>query len=542
MRRTICSLLLFAMCFGLAACASNEKDGMTTTVSGTDAANASESTTAAPEPEVKLPLSKDKSYRVLFVGNSYTIRNNLTDIFKNIAVSAGYDVTVDKVLKGAYTLLKFADENDEYGAQVKTALDSNKYDFVVIQGQSYMPISDPGSFYDGVRAMNEKIKANGATPILYETWGRKTGHSVLTQYGWTNETMTWKLAGAYEAIGKELGIDVAYAGLAFYDLYTGTNIELYHSDKTHPSYNGSYTAAMTIFAEIFGVRPTEINYTEGLSGDNAADLIRAAAEKAVFDTPEISQEYKTASEGVHSAKISIMVDSSNMVNLTSMPASSLVSVLTGTQYTNGCTGILGTKGQVCSAEYSTTSLTDAQKADIADIGYGLSMIGIESMNTSTALANLVNGHWGSGLMCNLTFDDNKYDIDGKVNADGKYTALITLNFGSRHSFDAIGFFSGNLEGFPGAAEVYVSDDGVNWTVVPTACWDQINGEDLVSCGTSPEDPYTGSGTAKTSCFFGMNGATGQYIRVGIAVGRNDSTDKYNTINTRELAVYGSKIS
>lgn len=542
MRRTICSLLLFAMCFGLAACASNEKDGMTTTVSGTDAANASESTTAAPEPEVKLPLSKDKSYRVLFVGNSYTIRNNLTDIFKNIAVSAGYDVTVDKVLKGAYTLLKFADENDEYGAQVKTALDSNKYDFVVIQGQSYMPISDPGSFYDGVRAMNEKIKANGATPILYETWGRKTGHSVLTQYGWTNETMTWKLAGAYEAIGKELGIDVAYAGLAFYDLYTGTNIELYHSDKTHPSYNGSYTAAMTIFAEIFGVRPTEINYTEGLSGDNAADLIRAAAEKAVFDTPEISQEYKTASEGVHSAKISIMVDSSNMVNLTSMPASSLVSVLTGTQYTNGCTGILGTKGQVCSAEYSTTSLTDAQKADIADIGYGLSMIGIESMNTSTALANLVNGHWGSGLMCNLTFDDNKYDIDGKVNADGKYTALITLNFGSRHSFDAIGFFSGNLEGFPGAAEVYVSDDGVNWTVVPTACWDQINGEDLVSCGTSPEDPYTGSGTAKTSCFFGMNGATGQYIRVGVAVGRNDSTDKYNTINTRELAVYGSKIS
>lgn len=542
MRRTICSLLLFAMCFGLAACASNEKDGMTTTVSGTDAANASESTTAAPEPEVKLPLSKDKSYRVLFVGNSYTIRNNLTDIFKNIAVSAGYDVTVDKVLKGAYTLLKFADENDEYGAQVKTALDSNKYDFVVIQGQSYMPISDPGSFYDGVRAMNEKIKANGATPILYETWGRKTGHSVLTQYGWTNETMTWKLAGAYEAIGKELGIDVAYAGLAFYDLYTGTNIELYHSDKTHPSYNGSYTAAMTIFAEIFGVRPTEINYTEGLSGDNAADLIRAAAEKAVFDTPEISQEYKTASEGVHSAKISIMVDSSNMVNLTSMPASSLVSVLTGTQYTNGCTGILGTKGQVCSAEYSTTSLTDAQKADIADIGYGLSMIGIESMNTSTALANLVNGHWGSGLMCNLTFDDNKYDIDGKVNADGKYTALITLNFGSRHSFDAIGFFSGNLEGFPGAAEVYVSDDGVNWTVVPTACWDQINGEDLVSCGTSPEDPYTGSGTAKTSCFFDMNGATGQYIRVGVAVGRNDSTDKYNTINTRELAVYGSKIS
>lgn len=542
MRRTICSLLLFAMCFGLAACASNEKDGMTTTVSGTDAANASESTTAAPEPEVKLPLSKDKSYRVLFVGNSYTIRNNLTDIFKNIATSAGYDVTVDEVLKGAYTLLKFADENDEYGAQVKTALDSNKYDFVVIQGQSYMPISDPGSFYDGVRAMNEKIKANGATPILYETWGRKTGHSVLTQYGWTNETMTWKLAGAYEAIGKELGIDVAYAGLAFYDLYTGTNIELYHSDKTHPSYNGSYTAAMTIFAEIFGVRPTEINYTEGLSGDNAADLIRAAAEKAVFDTPEISQEYKTASEGVHSAKISIMVDSSNMVNLTSMPASSLVSVLTGTQYTNGCTGILGTKGQVCSAEYSTTSLTDAQKADIADIGYGLSMIGIESMNTSTALANLVNGHWGSGLMCNLTFDDNKYDIDGKVNADGKYTALITLNFGSRHSFDAIGFFSGNLEGFPGAAEVYVSDDGVNWTVVPTACWDQINGEDLVSCGTSPEDPYTGSGTAKTSCFFGMNGATGQYIRVGIAVGRNDSTDKYNTINTRELAVYGSKIS
>ena len=143
-------------------------------------------------------------------------------------------------------------------------------------------------------------------------------------------------------------------------------------------------------------------------------------------------------------------------------------------------------------------------------------------------------------MCNITFDDNKYNIKGEVDASAPYTALITLNFGSKHKFDAMGFASGSLEGFPGVAEVFVSDDGVNWTRVPSACWNQVNGTALVNCGTMQKDPWNGN-TAKVTCLFDMEGVSGQYIRIGVIVGRNDEESKYNTINTREILVYGEKI-
>ena len=70
---------------------------------------------------------------------------------------------------------------------------------------------------------------------------------------------------------------------------------------------------------------------------------------------------------------------------------------------------------VGSAQYSAKGLSDSQKADIADIGYGVSVIGVERMNAESkgytkAVENLVNGHWGASLMSNLIFDDKLYDI------------------------------------------------------------------------------------------------------------------------------------
>ena len=104
----------------------------------------------------------------------------------------------------------------------------------------------------------------------------------------------------------------------------------------------------------------------------------------------------------------------------------------------------------------------------------------------------------------------------------------------------MGFASGSLEGFPGAAEVFVSDDGVNWKRVPTACWDGVNGTPLVSCGTSVPDPWNNN-TAKVTCLFDMAGVSGQYIRIGVVIGRSDEESKYNTVNTREILVYGEKM-
>jgi hypothetical protein len=111
--------------------------------------------------------------------------------------------------------------------------------------------------------------------------------------------MTWKLAAAYTAIGDEVGIDVAYVGLAFNDVYTNnpTLTNLYADDLTHPSYSGSYLAALTIFTEITKIDPDEVKYNGSLTG-NITSVLKEAARKAVFETPEIPDEYKTKSEGI----------------------------------------------------------------------------------------------------------------------------------------------------------------------------------------------------------------------------------------------------
>ena len=548
MKKIISVLLLCAMSFGVTACGAPDAPAADTTAEPESVALPQTTTALETEPPAVQALDPEKTYNILFIGNSYTYYNSMPEsLFASIVKAAGYkNVKISSITKGAWYRERHDNEKDERGAQVDRALKENKYDYVVIQEQSVCPAADPGRFYDGVRAMTEKIRANGATPILYSTWGRKTGHKTLSQYGWTNETMTWKLAAAYTAIGEELGIDVAYVGLAFYDIYTNQNgkIELYDPDSTHSSEIGSYLAALTIFAEIFGVDPTGIETKLAIS-DEAAAHLQEAARKAVFETPAIPDAYKTSSIGVKKQE-TLVVDDSQMINLKKEPASSVISVLSGGSYPNGksFSGLLGTKGAIASLEYSTTGLTDAQKADIADISYGVSVIGIEKMDAdakgyTTAVENLVNGHWGTSFMASFAFDEKKYTIEGEATADAPYTGLITLNFGARHRFDAVGFCSGSLQGFPGAAEVFVSDDGKSWTKVPTACWNAVSGTSLVSVGKIPKDPWNGNAPG-VNCLFDMGGVTGRYIRIGVVIGRYDTTDKYNTINTREVIVYGEK--
>ncbi len=276
-----------------------------TTPTGTEAVTAPETspetepetTASEPEPETEpsvesTELDKSKTYKILFIGNSYTYYNNMpARYFGEIMKAAGYKVKVISLTKGAWTLLKSSDSQDELGSKVDSMLKSQGFDFVVLQEQSMTPALNAEAFYTGVRRLDKKIRENGATPVLYATWGRKQGSGDLTDYGLTAETMTWKLAAAYETMGQTLDIPVAHVGLAFWDVTENQqSINLYDPDLSHPGTAGSYLAAMTIFARITGVDPTTLDYV-GDMNEEAAALLKEAARKAVFETPEIPDEY-----------------------------------------------------------------------------------------------------------------------------------------------------------------------------------------------------------------------------------------------------------
>ncbi len=260
-------------------------------------AEQTESTKSQEEPSV---LSKDKTYSVLFIGNSYTFYSDMPTIyFANMAKSCGYQVKVTAITKGAHTLEKFADPSDSYGKMVDTALSvPDTYDFVILQEQSARPAStNVPAFYDAVRNLAERIRQAGAQPILYATWGRQEGNSKLEELGLTHDTMTWKLANAYQAIGDELQIPVMHAGLAFHDVTANSDINLYSADGSHPSATGSYLVAMTLFCGIFGVDPLEATFSGSATAEED-QILRAAAHRVLYEAPAIPEEYREPSQGV----------------------------------------------------------------------------------------------------------------------------------------------------------------------------------------------------------------------------------------------------
>ena len=240
---------------------------------------------------------------VLFVGNSYTYYHDMpTQIFSNIAQAAGYEPNVISVTCGGYSLEQHADPQNTYGLKVASYLlpkNINMFDFVVMQEQSQRPAyNNRAPFYDAVRTISAKAQAINAKPILYSTWGRRSDSKDLKSMGLTNESMTWRLAAGYSAIGEELNIPVGHVGLAFYEVSTGNSgIALYDDDATHPSYAGSYLAAMTLFSKMTGIDPTTVDFVGELTEAEAA-VLKQAAKNAVFNTPEIPEEYRTSSAGV----------------------------------------------------------------------------------------------------------------------------------------------------------------------------------------------------------------------------------------------------
>ena len=239
-------------------------------------------------------LSQERTYNILFIGNSYTFYNDMpTAYFEPMAKLCGYDVRVTTITKGAYTLEKFADPADPYGQMVDLALSGEgSFDFVILQEQSARPAIKADAFYAAVRNLNERIRAIGAKPVLYATWGRQTGSDTLSKYDMTNESMTYRLAAAYSAIGQELDIPVLHAGLAFYRVNSSDNhIDLYNADKSHPSVAGSYLAAMTLVCGIWQIDPMTAPFSGPLSQEEDAIVRQAVAE--ALGSPQIPEEYCT---------------------------------------------------------------------------------------------------------------------------------------------------------------------------------------------------------------------------------------------------------
>lgn len=237
--------------------------------------------------ETKMP---EKTYpkKILFIGNSYTYVNKLWDVIAALAKAEGHPVSVASVTEGGKTLQYFNDPAGEKGKEARGAIASGGFDIVVLQEQSLRPAVSPALFLTAAASFCEQIRAAGAEPVFYATWGRKEGAAALAQYKLTNETMTAKLNAAYCKAGEVNGAHVACVGLAFYEIYTGhPEIELYNEDGSHPSKAGTFLAALTLYRVIFGETPQKSVAVAAQNGVSRAayELFLTAAENAAEKDP-----------------------------------------------------------------------------------------------------------------------------------------------------------------------------------------------------------------------------------------------------------------
>jgi hypothetical protein len=183
--------------------------------------------------------------RVLFIGNSYTYFNNLPELLSELAASANPSKMLEAqmIVRGGATLKMHWEE----GAALK-ALQQGKWDYVVLQEQSTLPITDPATMHKYARFFDAEIKKAGAKTIFHLTWARQ--HQPENQV---------KLNDAYFTIAKELKALVAPVGVAWEKAFKEDAKRVFHTeDKSHPNAAGSYMAACVFYALIYEKSPEKL--------------------------------------------------------------------------------------------------------------------------------------------------------------------------------------------------------------------------------------------------------------------------------------------
>ncbi|MBM3265486.1 MAG: SGNH/GDSL hydrolase family protein [candidate division Zixibacteria bacterium] len=180
---------------------------------------------------------------LLFIGNSFTARNDLPHLVGQLAQACGQSVQHSLIWAGGASLRMHWNKGD-----AQKAIQQTRYDYVVLQEQSTLAIKNPERMHENIRLFDSVIKASGAKTALYLTWARQ------------NAPETQRLiTDAYVAIGKMLDATLFPVGMAWERfLLTYPSLPLHDKDQSHPTPAGSYLAACVMLACLFDQNPTGV--------------------------------------------------------------------------------------------------------------------------------------------------------------------------------------------------------------------------------------------------------------------------------------------
>ncbi len=203
---------------------------------------------------------------ILFIGNSFTQRNNLPALLAEMAAERGIRVEYELISVGGASL-----RTHWNAGRAAKEIETGGYDYVVLQEQSTLPVKNAKRMAENVRLFDEAIKRAGSQTVLYMTWARKN----------TPEAQR-DIADAYNTIGRELGAIVVPVGLAWQSFLAKHDKPVLHDrDQSHPTLAGTYLAASVFLVVLFKHNPVGVEFSPtGLDVQSATKLQAAAWEHA----------------------------------------------------------------------------------------------------------------------------------------------------------------------------------------------------------------------------------------------------------------------
>ena len=223
----------------------------------------------------------DGCLRVLFIGNSYTYVNDFPATFSTLAYSGNHLVETGMLAQGGWTLEEHASD-----ANTATTLASMSWDYVVLQEQSEIPAFEQSriaSMYPAARQLVNSVRAQNAKPIFFLTWAHRDG---MPDNGYPDFTsMQTQITLGYRTIANQLAAPIAPVGVAWADaIKQSPGLDLWQSDGSHPTINGTYLAACVLYAVVFRESPVGLSSPSQVDG-NTARVLQTIASEVVLNNP-----------------------------------------------------------------------------------------------------------------------------------------------------------------------------------------------------------------------------------------------------------------
>lgn len=191
---------------------------------------------------VASPPSAAETLRVLFVGNSLTYVNDVPAMVAALARERAIRIEVGTVAAPNASLEDHWNDGDG-GASHEIA--AGRWDVVVLQqGPSSRP-SSRDHLIEFANRFAAEIRAAGARPALYGVWIGRSRIAALDD-----------AIDSYALAAEACDCRLLPVGLAWKEAWAhGRRAALYGPDGFHPSGDGSYLAALVIWAGLTGSDP-----------------------------------------------------------------------------------------------------------------------------------------------------------------------------------------------------------------------------------------------------------------------------------------------